>query len=214
MNLQITREMLNHDYQQLSEEMTKNPCNEIDFILMSYSLAETMLKYINVTEPIYNLTAYDVFSRYLGSDESSEIYRMIQTWYYGSFVNDAWCATSLSWILYKLGILTTTIHKKCENVYLMTKELWTAVAEGNVMEIPDNGIMQGDIVIFSWDGNFSITSKKHCAVATSPILSNTISVIGGNQDNSIKIKEYPVNNIITAFRPDYTKVTLKSLENL
>lgn len=214
MNLQITREMLNHDYQVLSEEMSKNPCNEIDYILMSYSLAETMLKYINVTGGIYNLTAYDIFNYYLGSDENSEVYHIIQTWYYGSFVKDAWCATSLSWVLYKLGIMDKTIHKKCENVYLMAKELWISVSEGNLIEINESDIMKGDIVIFSWDGNFSITSKKHCAIATSPILSDTISVIGGNQDNSIKIKNYPVKNIVTAFRPDYRKVTLKSLENL
>lgn len=214
MKLQITMEMLTHDYKELSQEMEKNPSNEIDFLLASYAIASSMLKLIHTEYDSLNLTLYDIFKHYEGKGEDSVIYETIQRWYYGSFVKDAWCATAMSWALYQLGILKETIHKKCENVYLMTKELWTAVLEGSVTEISDKDIIKGDIVIFSWDGNFGITSKKHCAVACGTPHNGYITVIGGNQDDSICQKGYSIDSIVTAFRPDYTKVTLKSLEGL
>lgn len=170
----------------------------------------------------------DVFEYYIGAKEWDSTVEEIQTWYYGSFVKDSWCATSLSFMSSLIGYDTSTeplvedwtsflelIGGKNANVYNMMQDCMTH-ATPDVSEfyyrdyIPEDTLLAGDIIFWLWQGNnMGVNSKKHVGVCYEDVdisVDNPIiKCIGGNQSNQIKIAQtsanyYKKNQIYAIYR--------------
>ena len=213
MKLQITSDMLRHDILEMQSALSNNPSNEISYAIEGYTLALTMLSHFPIfnSDKLNTLTLADVIGSYIGFTEKDKIYETIQRWYYGSFVKGAWCATGLSWALSKMGLLVNTCSHKYENVYLM----YNGFLEAGTREISSiQTATRGDVIFFKWEDDFGISTRKHVAVFTGKTSEDYVYVVGCNQNNSICVKSYNKKSIVAIFRPDYTKSTLKSLEDL
>lgn len=171
------------------------------------------IDYKPVTEPDY-FTVSDVYYHYLGTKEYDGIIATIQRWYYGTLVKDSWCATSMSWALAQLGLREYTLKGKYENVYLMNNALSQGVSDNRCERVNVNDLRYGDILIFCWDDNFSLTAGKHITSYVERYDSNYVKCIGGNQNDGIFEKNYPINKIVTGYRPRYDLGTLKKLSLL
>lgn len=126
---------------------------------------------------------------------------VIQKWYYGSYVKDNWCATTISYIINKLGLSNV----KSENVYTLMKKLRDS-NKGifyNAEQLKTIDIKKDDILFFLWAGNKMVeTSSKHVSVAylDNKAGSKTIFAIGGNQKDKICTLEYDRSKVYGAFR--------------
>lgn len=143
-------------------------------------------------------TAISFLTPHIGTPEYTGIVAEIQTWYYGSLVKAAWCATCASYIL------TNVYHYKChyENVYHLNS--WAAK---NLTPIPDlQSAKENDLVIIDYAQTFGVTSKKHCTFFTgSRDMNGNLMCLGGNQSDSIRISAYPPSHIHAVYRPHYQK---------
>lgn len=169
-----------------------------------YNKEETHPKYFTVT---------DVFMHYQGTQEWDGIIQTIQKWFYGSMIKAPWCATSLCWALAQLGLREYTLKGKSDNVYDLNERLRNAVSHGRCDEKKIEDIKYGDILIFSWDGDFKPNSSKHVSSAVKAD-GCYVKCIGGNQSDGIKVAAYDMNKIYAVYRPHYERGTLKSLEDL
>lgn len=147
-------------------------------------------------------TIVDEFMKYLGTKEYNGIVETIQRWYYGSLVKDAWCATSTSYFANVAGILDQ-IGGKHEGVYEMmrdTKKLHEK--DGRFWEYPNipYNLKKHDIIFFQRNGMSHVAHLWKDEVYTG---SGTISVLGGNQSDSICKKDYKQAGIQAVYRPDY-----------
>lgn len=158
-------------------------------------------------------TVADVFMHYQGTQEWDGIIPTIQKWFYGSMVKTAWCATSMCWVLAQLGLRQYTLQGKSDNVFNLNTRLRDAVSHGRCDEKKIEDIKYGDIIIFSWDGNFRPDSSKHVTSAIK-LDGDHIKCIGGNQSNGINVASYDIHKIYAVYRPHYEQGTLKSLEDL
>lgn len=165
------------------------------------------------TKPTY-YTVADVFKRYEGTREYDGIVAIIQQWFYGSVIESPWCATSMCWALAQLGLRAYTIGGKYENVYDLKQALSRGVSIGQCQSVSIYNMEYGDIVILNFDGNFSPTSSKHVTSFVEYKKDGWFSAIGGNQDDSIKFKDYNQENIVAVYRPQYSKGTLKNIDTL
>lgn len=125
----------------------------------------------------------------------------IQKWFYGSYIKTAWCATTVSYIINKLGL--TDI--KSENVYTLMCKLRDSNLGTfyNKEQIKTIDIKRNDIVFFLWAGGKMVeTSSKHVSVAylDSKAGAKTIFCIGGNQKDKICTLEYDRSKVYGAFR--------------
>lgn len=170
----------------------------------AYNKEENRPKYFTVT---------DVFMHYQGVQEWDGIIPIIQKWFYGSMIKAPWCATSMCWALAQLGLREYTLKGKSENVYDLNERLKDAVSHGRCDEKKIDDIRYGDIIIFSWDGDFKPTSSKHVA-GVIKLNGKNIKCIGGNQSDGINIADYDTHKIYAVYRPHYEQGTLKSLEDL
>lgn len=148
---------------------------------------------------------YKLFKQFEGTKEYDGIVAQIQKWYYGSLVKASWCATAVSYFASQLGIPI-----KAENVNVL-KTACDILAKGGIgkyYERRTSGlpttIHKGDILFWLWSGDIMTnTSSKHvgvCAADTS-IQSAVVSCIGGNQDNSICVKNYDTRKLYAVYRP-------------
>lgn len=155
------------------------------------------------TKKLY--TIVDILEPHIGTKEYEGIVADIQEWYYGSVAKYPWCATCISYALAQLGLLKYTLTRKQENVYFMNEALKNT-GTAKVIDIKD--IKTGDIIILNFSGRFSATSNKHVTCAYENYSgSQTLACIGGNQDNSICVKNYNITDIVAVYRPDYSKGT-------
>lgn len=207
--MKITTEMIKSDIEELYNH-SKNP--GVDYLIEAYTMASYLLGVIFPQEN--KLTLCDVMDKYKGTKEYDGIIRTCQEWYYGTFIKDAWCCTWLSWCLAQMGLLKYTVGKKYENVYLMYSALLEGSRTGKCKSVSYSDMIRGDIIVFAFDKNFGITSSKHIGVYYGETNSEYIRCIGGNQDNSINTRWYKIDNVVGIFRPDYSKSTLKRLEDL
>lgn len=148
---------------------------------------------------------YKLFKQFEGTKEYDGIVAQIQKWYYGSLVKASWCATAVSYFASQLGIPI-----KAENVNVL-KTACDILAKGGIgkyYERRTSGlpttIHKGDILFWLWSGDIMTnTSSKHvgvCAADTS-IQSAVVPCIGGNQDNSICVKNYDTRKLYAVYRP-------------
>lgn len=123
----------------------------------------------------------------------------IQKWYYGSVVKAAWCATALSYVADRCGLLDA-IGGKNENVYLMM-EACKKSSKGRFIEGSHMEIERGDVCFFCFDEEMSITSSKHVGLAYWKSAANEkILVIGGNQNDKVSRKFYDRKYLVGIFR--------------
>ena len=140
-------------------------------------------------------------AQYVGTVEYEGIVETIQKWYYGSLVKAAWCATAISYFANKNGLPVT----KAENVLNLLNNFKKLPNEYGTFygrhHMPDV-VMPGDICFWLWEGNIMFTtSKKHVSIATGENGSKVIS-LGGNQDDSICLKEYEKSCLYAIYRPN------------
>ncbi len=132
----------------------------------------------------------DEFKKYLGTKEYEGIVKTIQTWYYGTLVKDAWCATALSYFANICGIGKQT--GKHENVDRMKDYM---KARGKIqMSLAYGGTYKpkkGDVVFFS--SKHIYDDCTHVATVQS-VSGNTITWIGGNTNDSIMTKTNDMKN--------------------
>ena len=144
----------------------------------------------------------DAFREYYGTHEYDGIVRTIQEWYFGYLVKEAWCATSLSYFADKCGILDQLGGKQCgvwemmQNCYHLHKNDGRYIKYNELREIKKE-----DIIFMQRNG------ASHVCVATQDIpyrnTTDTISCIGGNQNDCICTKDYAMNKISAIYRPYY-----------
>ena len=155
----------------------------------------------NKEDSLHLPTVTDLFEKWNGVTLDTEEGKKIQKWYYGTFVNASWCATSMSYMLANLGLLRLSCGKRYENVFYMSNAL-----KEHCMEVET--LQKGDIVVFCWDKDFTPTSSKHITS-----YAGDRKFIGGNQDGAIKYKEYDYSKIVHIFRPSYQLGTLKNISS-
>lgn len=161
------------------------------------------------------LTLADVMEKYGGTQEYDGAVGECQKWFYGTLVEEPWCATWLCWCLTQLGLRNYTIKTKTDNVFVLFGLLNDSVNRGSCKRIMNpEDMKRGDIVILNFSEMFSTTANKHVTVYTGKDTSSKFEGIGGNQDDSVCKKYYDISNIYAIFRPDYTKEAVNSLEML
>lgn len=170
--------------------------------------------YKETKAPEGGLTLADVFEKYEGQKEWEGIVPEIQNWFYGEEMKTPWCATAVCWGLAQLGLFRYTLERKGnnDNVWELNKSLLRAVNMGKALSI--NIPARGDIVIMSFDGEFTQTGRKHVTVYVEPYDMGSFVGIGGNQDNRIKKSTYDNAYIVGIYRPDYTRNTRTKMSEL
>lgn len=148
-----------------------------------------------------NLT--QAFERYIGVKEYNGIVGVIQTWFYGTMVRAAWCATSMSYFANECGILDQ-LGGKNEGVWEMYNACKVAHKGGTFYDygfIPST-IPKGAVCFFLRNGASHVTT---CYEARSYTPQNYLLCLGGNQNDSICAKNYHMQNLQAIFIPDYGK---------
>ena len=158
-------------------------------------------------------TLTDMFEPYIGTREYNGIVREMITWYYGGFSPVAWCAISCSYMAHKLGI-SDQIGGKNDNVYHLMKQTETAhkkTGKGVFLYRKDikkgMDIPRGTILFLLKSASpMQANSKKHVTTVFKEFSwtgSGWIQTLGGNQDNYIKVKQYPQGQIYAIYVPEY-----------
>lgn len=143
----------------------------------------------------------EAFTPYIGTREYDGIVATIQKWFYGYLEKDKWCATSLSYFADQCGILDQ-LGGKNEGV----REMYQACKGkhrrglfydyGNIPSV----IPEGAVCFFLRNGASHVTvsaeRKKYDRLTY-------LMCLGGNQNNSICIKSYHMQNLQAIFVPDY-----------
>lgn len=149
---------------------------------------------------------YKLFKQFEGTKEYDGIVAQFQKWYYGSLVKASWCATAVSYFADQLGI---PIKAENVNIQRWKCETLSAGGTGTYYDRRKTGlpevIHKGDILFWLWSGDtMTNTSNKHvgvCAVEKVAIKSAVVPCIGGNQDNSICVKNYDTRKLYAVYRP-------------
>lgn len=160
------------------------------------------------------LTVTDVFENYIGTKEYEGVVKVIQEWFYGKFVKDAWCATSMCWALAQLGLREYTLKGKSDNVYDLYLRCLNALDRGAITRIHPSDVKKGDIIFLCWSEIFNTTATKHVTSFYNKESDEIFECLGGNQGDKIQVSKYNVKYIKDIFRPHYEKGTLKSINNL
>jgi hypothetical protein len=132
----------------------------------------------------------DVFEEYLNAKEWDSTVEKIQRWYYGSYVKDHWCATSLSYFASLVGL--SDIVGKHENCDRMKEHFEKQNRIHKTIVYGGDGKYQpkrGDVVFMS--NKFTYADITHVGVVSSINHENgEVNVISGNCENAIKYKTY------------------------
>lgn len=158
-----------------------------------------------------DLTVLDVFQPFLGTKEYKGIVEVIQKWFYGSAVQAAWCATSMSWALAQLGLMKKSLGTKQDNVYYFEQ----ALQKQGVTKVA--GIDQaksGDIVILNMSAKWSPSASKHVTAYTGKRDGDLIYCIGGNQSDHLQESAYKLANVRSIWRPAYGTGGVSNLNHL
>jgi hypothetical protein len=149
-------------------------------------------------------TIVDEFAKYIGVHEYDGIVAVIQRWYYGSLVKDAWCATSTSYFANVAGVLDQLGGKNEGVSEMMAATRRLHKTDGRFFEYPNipKDLKRHDVIFFKREGSSHVA---HCWQDTQYTGSGTIQVIGGNQSDIICIKGYRQACIQAVYRPLYEK---------
>ena len=139
----------------------------------------------------------ETLAAHRGDTEYNGFVATIQKWFYGSIVQAAWCATTVSYLLTLTG---RAVHE--ENVnrlrVALEKSGWGTMF--NRDSIPER-LVQGDICFWLWDGSvMQDGSSKHVNLVEHPSTGNTVFCIGGNQKNKICTLEYDRSKLYAVYR--------------
>lgn len=153
-------------------------------------------------------TLIEAFSEYIGVREYDGIVAVIQKWYWGRLVKEAWCATSLSYFANECGILDQLGGKNAGVWEMMNACKARHESDGRFVFWKDlDEIQTGDVIFMQRNG------ASHVTIATINIkyasCEKTIPCLGGNQNDMICIKEYAMNKITAIYRPYYDDKTYK-----
>lgn len=161
-------------------------------------------------------TIVDEFSKYIGVHEYNGIVAVIQKWYYGALVKDAWCATSTSYFANVAGVLSQLGGKNEGVSEMMAATRRLHQTDGRFFEYPKipKELKKNDIVFFKRNGASHVA---HVWKDTEYTGSGYINVLGGNQSDMICKKDYKQANIQAIYRPYYTEgekymFTVKSIQ--
>ena len=149
-------------------------------------------------------TIVDEFLKYIGTVEYNGIIATIQTWYYGSLVKDAWCATSTSYFANVAGILDQ-LGGKNEGVYEMMNACRALhKTDGRFWDYPNipRDLKKHDIIFFKRSG---MSHVAHLWCDQTYTGTGTINVLGGNQSDMICKKDYKQIGIQAVYRPKYAE---------
>ena len=149
-------------------------------------------------------TIVDEFAKYIGVHEYDGIVAVIQRWYYGSLVKDAWCATSTSYFANVAGVLDQLGGKNEGVSEMMAATRRLHKTDGRFFEYPHipKDLKRHDVIFFKREGSSHVA---HCWQDTKYTGSGTIQVIGGNQSDMICVKGYRQECIQAVYRPLYEK---------
>lgn len=149
-------------------------------------------------------TIVDEFNKYIGTVEYNGIVATIQTWYYGTLVKDAWCATSTSYFANVAGILDQ-LGGKNEGVYEMMNACRALhKTDGRFWDYPNipRDLKKHDIIFFKRSG---MSHVAHLWCDQTYTGTGTINVLGGNQSDMICKKDYKQIGIQAVYRPKYAE---------
>lgn len=152
----------------------------------------------NNGEKVYN----EFVARY-GAAEWDATVGQIQTWYYGSYVHDNWCATSMSYMCDQAGVLYR-IGGRNENVYDMLTACQAAALQGygtfyTKVQLPAV-IPQYCICFWLWSGStMTANSSKHVNLAELDNGDGTLTCIGGNQSDQIRSSTYDKSHLYAIY---------------
>ena len=121
-----------------------------------------------------------ILEEHRGDVEYKGFVSTIQKWFYGSLVKASWCATTISYLLARVGLRDI----KADNV----KTLLDKISASGKFELLDKtcDVERGDILFWLWSGDVMTTSSsKHVGLAAHPSKSSTIYCLGGNQKDKI-----------------------------
>lgn len=121
-----------------------------------------------------------MLAEHRGDTEYNGFVATVQKWFYGSVVRASWCATTISYLLAKVGIGEC----KSENV----KTLLDKISASGKFELLDKtcDVERGDILFWLWSGNMMTeSSSKHVGIAEHPSKGSIIYCLGGNQKDKI-----------------------------
>lgn len=149
-------------------------------------------------------TLYEAMKRLEGAREWDTAVKMIQEWFYGSYVKASWCATTVCYAAHDAGLL----FPKNDNVYGLLLACKTHAKNGNGTFYFHNAPMdlkQGDVLFWLWRGAvMNYASSKHVGVCVkdTPASASEIECIGGNQSNRVCVKTYNRANLYAVYRPN------------
>lgn len=130
-----------------------------------------------------------MFEAYVGTKEYDGIVSVIQKWYYGRLVKDAWCATSVSYFASMCGLYD--IVGKYENVDRM-KEHMNAIGRLDCTQLYGGGNYKpkrNDLVFMS--SKHTYDDCTHVMVISSvDNKTGVIKCIGGNTGDAIAYRTY------------------------
>lgn len=162
-------------------------------------------------------TVTDMFEPYIGTKEYNGIVKTIQEWFYGDLVKASWCATSMSYMLNQLGLLSK-IGKKQENVYQMMKmcEKSGAGTFYYRSNIPSGYVIKRGTIVFmlNSDPPMTETSSKHVTSMYEDTVwkgSGNWKGLGGNQSDMIRVSQYVQAKIYAIYIPPYEEEKKTSL---
>lgn len=121
-----------------------------------------------------------ILEEHRGDVEYNGFVATIQKWFYGSLVKDSWCATTISYLLARVGLRDI----KADNV----KTLLDKISASGKFELLDKtcNVERGDILFWLWSGDVMTTSSsKHVGLAAHHSKSSIIYCLGGNQKDKI-----------------------------
>lgn len=140
---------------------------------------------------------------HIGMKEYKGIVADIQKWYYGYVQESAWCATCISYFANQLGVLDKIGGKNC-NVNQMRLACQKAANEGKGIYYDRNNlptaIPKNAILFYLFNGNQMLdNSNKHVSICYEDTSGNQIPSIGGNQSDSLCVKNYSRNNLYAVY---------------
>lgn len=142
--------------------------------IMGYDDVVIQANYEQSVDPSVTTMA-DFIETMEGAVEWDATVGRIQQWYYGSYVKDAWCATTVSYAAYNCGVQGQVGRQ--ENVDVLWQKMnadkWYTANYGGTNRLPK----RGDVIFFS--RNHTTADLTHVGVVTK-VVGTTISYISGN----------------------------------
>lgn len=142
-------------------------------------------------------TMVRTLSEHRGDVEYTGFVAEIQKWFYGSVVKASWCATTISYMLHKIGIEIKKENVKGLLDACKADPRFIVYEKGNLPQT----VKRGDILFWLWSGNLMTTSSsKHVGLAEYDSSGSQIYCLGGNQKDKICTLAYDRSKLYAVAR--------------